>query len=98
MSRGQFNAIWRIAMIVCAILAFFTLLFVSCTRAPKNAENAAPIAAAPTQETPLPGSTVVLITPEPEPPEEDAEAEPTGDTPAIPDETSPDENEDDADQ
>ena len=46
MSSGKFQTIWRIAVYLCAALAVFTVLFVSCTRAP---EGSGSIRAAQTQ-------------------------------------------------
>ncbi len=73
--NGRFQSLWRLAIVLCAILAIFVVILVSCTKPPEGSELPAP--AAPAQDVePAPEATPVP-TPEPTeaPSEEFAETE-----------------------
>ena len=58
MSNTRFQTVWRLAVLVCAALAVFTVIFVSCTKAPEGAPARAQTESAPATEQAAPTEQV----------------------------------------
>ena len=97
MSRGQFNTVWLLAIILCAFFAVFTTFFVSCTKAPKG-QDTIPSKPTPTQQVIVPddNSAAGMTMPSDIPVETPADNVPpeTDGTPQDTDEALPDSEED----